>query len=401
MEHIKDSLSAYLDKELPEAENARVEAHLADCGECRGYLDELKSLSKLLSNLPQEALPAGFMARLERKRRAEAGTAEKPERDYWLLPFPARVAAFALSSMIVGLVVWDRFAVMFPSPRSMVSGAASSLDEGTAYKGAAERPAELARVAPAPKAERERKPLAKAPGAPFDGAKAVSGFAAVRGAGLGRRQEAAPAAAPAAEAAAPQGPTNEQILRDLESQKKRMQMKILPPEPRRFRMGRLAGAGGGNAALGDELQLLNQAPMPAMVPGEIPAILGERKAEVSPGAPVGEEAAAKEDGIGIPVAVVLRSTEDQYALWRKRGIKTEAPAVDYSREILLVLWSAASRVEISDVLTLPDRIVVRLRELPAAAETDSADKKAAEPVPTYQFRILPASDLPVVLQKLP
>ena len=41
MEHntCRENLSAYLDGELPQREKALLEAHLADCPECRAVLD--------------------------------------------------------------------------------------------------------------------------------------------------------------------------------------------------------------------------------------------------------------------------------------------------------------------------------------------------------------------------
>jgi anti-sigma factor RsiW len=47
-EHMNQWLGAYLDNELNQEMQGKVEAHLATCSSCQAELEELKSLSKLL-----------------------------------------------------------------------------------------------------------------------------------------------------------------------------------------------------------------------------------------------------------------------------------------------------------------------------------------------------------------
>lgn len=89
MEHIncRENLSAYLDGELPAPERALVEAHLADCPDCRAVLGQLRSVSGLVKKHVMEPVPAAL------KREVLGGTtkAARP----WLKPVLALSAAAA------------------------------------------------------------------------------------------------------------------------------------------------------------------------------------------------------------------------------------------------------------------------------------------------------------------
>lgn len=50
--HVDPDLSAYLDGELPAADRARVEAHLATCESCAQRLRELRATAALIASLP-------------------------------------------------------------------------------------------------------------------------------------------------------------------------------------------------------------------------------------------------------------------------------------------------------------------------------------------------------------
>lgn len=73
----RPSLVAYLEGELSPPERAAVEAHLADCPECRTELEAERQLSEQLASLPPTApapdFEARFWARLAREREASAG----------------------------------------------------------------------------------------------------------------------------------------------------------------------------------------------------------------------------------------------------------------------------------------------------------------------------------------
>jgi anti-sigma factor RsiW len=73
--HLDYELSAYLDGEIDEAERRRVEAHLADCADCRALLDDLRQMvrrSRALDDRPpSHDLWPGIEARI-----ASASTAD-------------------------------------------------------------------------------------------------------------------------------------------------------------------------------------------------------------------------------------------------------------------------------------------------------------------------------------
>jgi len=49
---IRENLSAYFEGELSQTRAAKIEAHLAECEQCRRLAQELKSISQSLSSLP-------------------------------------------------------------------------------------------------------------------------------------------------------------------------------------------------------------------------------------------------------------------------------------------------------------------------------------------------------------
>jgi hypothetical protein len=65
-----EQLSALLDKHLPAQEVAQVEAHLRDCQQCQGVLNDLRQTVALLHALPQATLPRSFVLSPEMLRAA-------------------------------------------------------------------------------------------------------------------------------------------------------------------------------------------------------------------------------------------------------------------------------------------------------------------------------------------
>jgi anti-sigma factor RsiW len=59
-----EQLQAYYDGELPVQQRTVVEAHLAECGECRKFLAELAALSELVESAPMAQMPAGAIGRI-------------------------------------------------------------------------------------------------------------------------------------------------------------------------------------------------------------------------------------------------------------------------------------------------------------------------------------------------
>ena len=54
-------LSAYVDQQLSEGEQVRLQAHLQRCAACTGELEELRATVTLLRRMPQPALPRSFL----------------------------------------------------------------------------------------------------------------------------------------------------------------------------------------------------------------------------------------------------------------------------------------------------------------------------------------------------
>lgn len=102
-DEMRERLAAYLDGALSPEDRATVEAQLARSEDLRRELESLKALSASLKSLPREKLPPGFIARLEARRHRGL----KP-RTWVFLPPAARPLAFAMSTAVVALVVWDK-----------------------------------------------------------------------------------------------------------------------------------------------------------------------------------------------------------------------------------------------------------------------------------------------------
>lgn len=167
-DEMRERLAAYLDGALSPEDRATVEAQLARSEELRRELESLKALSATLKSLPREKLPPGFFARLEARRHR----ALKP-RTWVFLPPAARPLAFAMSTAVVALVVWDK------------TRAPESIHVPVGWQG--DRAAVVSE--------------ADAPTAQFDFAKQVTG-AAAGGSGLAANQTIAVAPAAPAPAAA-------------------------------------------------------------------------------------------------------------------------------------------------------------------------------------------------------
>ncbi len=108
------ALDAYADGTLPEAERAKVAAHLRTCAECGANLREIHQLHDILSDLPE--MPAVPFARFWSK--LEPRLPGRVQRRMWLSP-PARLAAgFALAviASLVGVVALASDSVMPDNP---------------------------------------------------------------------------------------------------------------------------------------------------------------------------------------------------------------------------------------------------------------------------------------------
>ena len=72
-EHVRERLSAYLDRELAAADDDAVLAHLRGCEACRSHLAALTSVDKAARALSVEA-PAGYFDTLPGRVRARLET---------------------------------------------------------------------------------------------------------------------------------------------------------------------------------------------------------------------------------------------------------------------------------------------------------------------------------------
>ena len=70
---VVELLSDYLEGELPAAERARVEAHLATCPECLAYLAQLRTTIGALGRLREDDVPRPLLARLMAAFRGRRG----------------------------------------------------------------------------------------------------------------------------------------------------------------------------------------------------------------------------------------------------------------------------------------------------------------------------------------
>ena len=57
-------VSDYLEGTLPEADRARLESHVADCGNCAAYVRQMRETIALVGELPTQPLSARVEAEL-------------------------------------------------------------------------------------------------------------------------------------------------------------------------------------------------------------------------------------------------------------------------------------------------------------------------------------------------
>ena len=89
----------YLDGRLKEDERAEAEKHLAACAVCRLRVNEFRSLSGLLDELPKIEPSAGFDLRMQARI-----AAEPPRQSWWAWLAPSPRVAFAASLLLLATV---------------------------------------------------------------------------------------------------------------------------------------------------------------------------------------------------------------------------------------------------------------------------------------------------------
>ncbi|HEX6202714.1 MAG TPA: zf-HC2 domain-containing protein [Thermoanaerobaculia bacterium] len=103
----RDLLSAYLDRELPAREAARVEEHVAACPGCRARLDGLARVVGALARLERAAPPPSLAQHVERRVALEV------DRRGWVADVERRLSTFAPQSpLLVGFTLTIALAVI-------------------------------------------------------------------------------------------------------------------------------------------------------------------------------------------------------------------------------------------------------------------------------------------------
>ena len=100
--HPVDSLSAFLDDELEDAQRRGVEAHLAACPSCARHLRELAAVDALARGLPPAGAPDGYLEALPgRVRRRIRGDRPASARAPWAWPLAAGLALAVLAPILL------------------------------------------------------------------------------------------------------------------------------------------------------------------------------------------------------------------------------------------------------------------------------------------------------------
>jgi anti-sigma factor RsiW len=130
-EDVEKGFIAFVDERASAAERRDVESHLTGCPVCRARLQEFRSVSNLLGELPAIEPSFGFDLRVRQRVAAEP----QPGWFAWLVP-QARLALSA--AMLVALTVWmvklPANRTLPPAPAAAPVAAASSDQDFDAVK---------------------------------------------------------------------------------------------------------------------------------------------------------------------------------------------------------------------------------------------------------------------------
>jgi anti-sigma factor RsiW len=102
-QHLSDDvLNAWLDDVLPDVERATLEAHLAQCADCRRTADELAALKAALAALPQAEPPRSFRLTPEQASRPKSAlTAVPASPAVRLLPVMRTLSIAAVMALLI------------------------------------------------------------------------------------------------------------------------------------------------------------------------------------------------------------------------------------------------------------------------------------------------------------
>ncbi len=397
-------LSAYLDGALPEAERAAFEARLLASAELRRELDELRAVAAAVKDLPKEPLPPGFLTRFAARRAA----GDTPKADWVFLPPAARPVAFALSSAVIALVIWNKVTVA-PEPAllhppgaaevsDMKAAPVSQLDFAGRVSGAASVAATtglaaqnatgIAGAVPEPERRGESTPsVSEKPAAPA----AAPGFATPPMAAKGFARRARAFGSPLSDGAGEGGGAllaergaqamteeersakNEQMFGYIESEKKKMGIaKVMPKEE-------LSGA-----------RLLRaDAPAAPKIAAASPSLLKKASQSV----PATErldalQAAGAGPGPGRlspDAGLVFTDARSLASSWVLLGFPGEPPSVDFTTGRLVLLKPSATKI--LSVTPKPNSIDVVYRSLTPEETADPVQDRVA-PIPSEPRTVL-------------
>ena len=404
----REQLSAYIDGALPDGERRELESRLAASAELRGALEDLRSVSRAVKDLPQEPLPAGFMTRFAGRR----ARGEAPRADWVFLPPQARPLVAALSVGVIALVIWNKVTVppeempMHPAEaakvyapgsapvaqldltRGMISGASGSVSSDA-------KSLEIAGAAAAPERAADKMAVIESDGGLATEMKAAAnGVAAVRGANA--RASGTPIAAQQAApgAAEPQltdrtrlsmteeerSARNEQMFAQLEGQKKEMGMRVLPK-----------GEDGVDENHRGFLGLREPPAAPALSAPR-PSLLKSEKKKGALASAAADTALAPKPAapsaagrLAPDAALVFSDAGSLASSWVLLGLPGEPPSADFAGGRVVVIKPSATKI--LSVTPGPDAVTVVFRSLSEDEESDPAKDRVA-PLPASPKTVL-------------
>ena len=99
----EESISAFIDGCLPEADRAELEAHMAACPVCQAYFDDQIAIHEALMDLEETPAPEGLAGRIMDRVRTEAQERPAPVKAF---PSWRRWAALAACCAIAAAGLW-------------------------------------------------------------------------------------------------------------------------------------------------------------------------------------------------------------------------------------------------------------------------------------------------------
>ncbi len=104
---VKNNLSAYWDRELPENASREIDAHLAACDSCRDELQTFASLSNLITRTPAPEVPGDAWARIEAAIEDRTGKVDvRPSAGVRRSRAGRLALAAGLLAVVTGAAIW-------------------------------------------------------------------------------------------------------------------------------------------------------------------------------------------------------------------------------------------------------------------------------------------------------